>query len=80
MPCCGIPGMRVCGPEIANSVYSLCLHVQNPGPAHWHAAKQVLLYLKGTHTKGVAYSKSSGLALLGFVDASYADNYWNSKK
>jgi len=29
-------------PDIAYTVGVLCRFVENPGPAHWHAAKRVL--------------------------------------
>ena len=38
---------------------------------HWHAAKRILRYLKGTIEYCIVY-KSSGKGIEGFVDASYA--------
>ena len=43
-------------PDIAHAVAMLCRSMQNPGPAHWRAAKQVLRYLKATPTQGLLFS------------------------
>lgn len=43
-------------PDIAHAVAMLCRSMQNPGPAHWRAAKHVLRYLKSTPTKGLLLS------------------------
>ena len=43
-------------PDIAHAVAMLCRAMQNPGPAHWIAAKRVLRYLVGTKTKGLRFS------------------------
>ena len=43
-------------PDIAHPVAMLCRSMQNPGPAHWIAAKRVLRYLAGTKTKGLRFS------------------------
>ena len=47
--------------------------MDNPGSAHWKAAKQVLKYLKNTSTLGLHYIKSSKAPeLSAYVDADYA--------
>ena len=46
-------------PDIAYVVGVLCRFVENPGLPHWHTAKRVLHYLKGTTTMKLIYSRSS---------------------
>jgi len=46
-------------PDIAYVVGVLCRFVENPGEAHWNAAKRVLRYLKGTVDMSLACSGSS---------------------
>ncbi len=48
-----------CGtrPDIAYAVNTCAQFMSNPGPAHIHAAKHILRYLKGTSNVGLTYSK-----------------------
>jgi len=46
-------------PDIAYTVSVLCRFVENPGLSHWHAAKQVLQYLRSTTHMKHSYSHSS---------------------
>ena len=48
-------------PDIAHAVAMLCRAMQNPGPAHWIAAKKVLRFLAGTPNKGIRFSASDAL-------------------
>lgn len=41
--------------DIAFSVNMLSRYLQDPGPAHWNAAKRVLRYLKETINEGISY-------------------------
>lgn len=60
-------------PDISFAVGMLCRYMDNPGPGHWKAAKQVLKYLKNTSTLGLHYTKSSKTPeLSAYVDADYA--------
>ncbi len=46
-------------PDIAYAVGVLCRFVENPGPAHWHAVKHVLWYLRGSTDMRLVYSSHS---------------------
>ncbi len=60
-------------PDIAAPVSILCRFNQNPGLAHWKAAKQVLRYLKGTSALGVRLGGDfAELKAIGYVDADWA--------
>ena len=66
-------------PDIAYVVGVLCRFVENPGEAHWNAAKRVLRYLKGTVDMSLAYSGSSSPDLFtAFSDADLGGNLDNS--
>ena len=58
-------------PDIAYPVSILSQFNTNNTWEHWHAAKRILRYLKGTNEHCVVY-KSSAKGIEGFVDASYA--------
>ncbi|XP_035211735.1 secreted RxLR effector protein 161-like [Stegodyphus dumicola] len=45
----------------------------NPGKEHWHAAKRIIRYLKGTQDQGLIYTKT-GKPLIAFVDADWTSN------
>ena len=61
-------------PDIANAVRTLASFNQNPGLAHWKAAKRVLRYLKGTINKGIRYDGRESAELVIFADADWANN------
>ena len=63
-------------PDIAYAVNKLCSFNNNPGMAHWSAAKRVLRYLKGTKNLGLTYKKGepSRNRMYGYADASFATN------
>ena len=65
---------RCTRPSVALSVNTLSRFNNNPGKAHWTAAKRVLRYLKGTREAGVIYKKGGELHLKGFADADWAGN------
>jgi len=66
-------------PDIAYVVGVLCRFVENPGLLHWHAAKQVLRYLKGTTGMRPVYSCSSTPDLFTtYSDADLSGNPDNS--
>jgi hypothetical protein len=68
--------------DIAFPVAQLQRYTAAPTAAHWFAAKRVLRYLKGTKTRGLTYRAGSAgaaaggqeLELVGYADASYADD------
>jgi hypothetical protein len=63
-------------PDISLAVGKLARFVENPGRAHWKAAKRVLRYLKHTKEFGVQFgwnNEEDMRHLFGYVDASYAD-------
>ena len=62
-------------PDIAFGSHLLSSFLENPGLAHWVAAKHVLRYLQGTKSHKLSYRyDSSGIDLLGFTDADYGGN------
>ena len=68
-------------PDIAFAVNRLASFTANPTMCHWTAAKRVLRYLKGTKDMGITYSQpdstemSSHNHIIGYSDASFANNY-----
>jgi len=67
-------------PDIAYVVGVLCRFVENPGLPHWHAAKRVLRYLKGTTGMRLVYSRSSAPDLFTtYSDADLSGNPDNSR-
>ncbi|XP_035210361.1 secreted RxLR effector protein 161-like [Stegodyphus dumicola] len=60
-------------PDITYAVNLLSQFNINPGKEHWHAAKRILRYLKGTQDRGLIYTKT-GKPLIAFVDAYWASN------
>lgn len=55
-------------PDITFAVARLSQYLQNPGPAHWDAAKRVFRYLKGTREFWLGYGEREE-ELTGWVDA-----------
>jgi hypothetical protein len=67
-------------PDIAYVVGVLCRFVKNPGMQHWHAAKRVLRYLKGTVNMKLIYSKHPSPDLFtAYSDANLSGNPDNSR-
>jgi ribonuclease HI len=60
-------------PDIAYAVNNLSSFLQNPGPAHWIAAKRVLRYLKGTTALGLTYNgkNQNDIHVNAFSDSDY---------
>lgn len=60
-------------PDLAYAAHALSRFVNNPGLAHWTAAKHVLRYLKGSKDAELVY-KGIGLnpELIGYCDSDYA--------
>jgi len=56
-------------PDISYSVNQLAQFCNNPGKAHWEAAKRVLSYLAGTVSHGLLFS--SGSKLIGYTDSDF---------
>ena len=61
-------------PEIAFAAGYLSRFMQNPGPAHWKAAKYVLRYLNGTRATGIRYQKQQDEELHGYSDSDFASD------
>jgi transposase InsO family protein len=55
-------------PDISFTVGTLAQFMENPGEAHWEAAKRVFRYLRGTKEWKLSYGKG-GEGLVGFTDA-----------
>ncbi|XP_062713574.1 uncharacterized protein LOC134290444 [Aedes albopictus] len=56
-------------PDICFAVNMVSQFCQNPGKAHWTAAKRILRYLKGTKAMKLTYSKDSEEAFVDYSDA-----------
>ena len=66
-------------PDIAYTIGVLCQFVKNPGMEHWHAAKHILQYLRGTINTKLVYSQQSLPDLFTtFSDADLSRNPDNS--
>ena len=62
-------------PDVSYSVGVLSQFLDNPGSAHWIAAKRVLRYLKCTIDCNLTYRQdSAGVILVGASDADWAGN------
>lgn len=61
-------------PDITFAVNTLSMYNNDPGKAHWTAAKRVLRYLKGTIDTKLAYSNDDRNNFLAFCDADWASN------
>jgi len=67
-------------PDITYVIGVLCRFVENPGLEHWHTAKQVLWYLKGTTHMQLVYSRSPTPDLFTtYSDADLSGNPDNSR-
>jgi hypothetical protein len=55
-------------PDITAAVSTLSQFLENPGEAHWQAAKRVFRYLSGTRDLALTYGRDRH-NLLGFTDA-----------
>lgn len=58
-------------PDIAYAANTLARFCSDPGEEHWHLAKRVLRYLKGTKTYGIRYEKSKQ-KLNAYTDSDWA--------
>lgn len=59
-------------PDIAFSASQISQHMNNPGDAHWTAAKRLLRYLKFSKSVGIYYQSQDDLNLTGWADSDYA--------
>ena len=61
-------------PDLQFCTNELSKHMSNPGIKHWHAAKRVLRYLKGTSSLGLTYSRGlpNPNRLIAYADADWA--------
>ncbi len=57
-------------PDIAYELNQTTRFIENPGPAHWNAIKQILAYLKGTANLGIVF-KGGIEELNAFSDADF---------
>ncbi|KAH9107020.1 hypothetical protein AeMF1_017532, partial [Aphanomyces euteiches] len=63
-------------PDLAFPLQQLSQFLENPGPAHWRAAKRVLRYINGTRSRGLLLGGSDFIHkpfLSAYVDADYAN-------
>jgi hypothetical protein len=61
-------------PDISYSVSVLSQFMEKPHESHWNAAKEVLMYLKGTLDYGIKYTDASNVELIGYSDSDWARN------
>jgi hypothetical protein len=61
-------------PDLAFAVGRLCKHLKEPRLMDNVAMKRVLRYLAGTVDLGLVYSRSGGVQVTGFADASWGDD------
>lgn len=61
-------------PDISFAVNALSIFNDNPGRAHWTAAKRVLRYLKATIDAKLQYSMEGRTDFTAFCDADWASN------
>ena len=61
-------------PDLAYGIGVLSRFMSNPGKHHWHAAKWMLRYLKGTAGLGIVYGRvdKSSDQIQGYVDSDFA--------
>ena len=59
--------------KITNIVGVVNNYMANPGQEHWHAAKRIFRFVKGTSDVALCY-KGSDFFISGFVDADYVGN------
>lgn len=65
--------MGLTRPEISFAVIAVSRFCQNPGQAHWKAAKLILAYLVGTLRYGLCFSNENPTnALVGYCDSDFA--------
>lgn len=58
-------------PDIAHAANTLSRFCSDPGEKHWHLAKRVMRYLKGTKTYDIKYERSKQ-KLNGYTDSDWA--------
>ncbi|KAH9704742.1 Integrase catalytic domain-containing protein [Citrus sinensis] len=71
---CIIYAMVCTKPDLAYGIGVLSRFMSNPGKHHWHAAKWMLRYLKGTGGHGIVYGRvdKSSDQVQGYVDSEFA--------
>lgn len=65
---------QVTRPDICYAVNKLSQFNQNPGMAHWNAAKRVLRYLKGTLSVKLEFNKAGCEEIVGYCDSDWASD------
>ncbi|XP_048420288.1 uncharacterized mitochondrial protein AtMg00810-like [Pyrus x bretschneideri] len=65
--------LTITRPDLSYAVNQVCQFMHAPKTTHWMAVKQILRYLKATHTHGLLY-KPGPTQLSAFSDADYAGN------
>ncbi|ETW78849.1 hypothetical protein HETIRDRAFT_222124, partial [Heterobasidion irregulare TC 32-1] len=62
-------------PDLAYTVNTLAQYMSNPGMEHWHAAKRVLRYVKGTLDLALTYGGDENDWIpVGYTDADFAES------
>jgi hypothetical protein len=58
-------------PDISYALSVTSRYQANPGPAHWHAVKNILKYLRRTKDNFLIYGGETELSVRGYTDASF---------
>jgi hypothetical protein len=76
----GLLYLSICTrPDIANSVRAVATHSAEPTQKHLTAAKRIMRYIKGTKTETIKFTKTDNNIVIGFVDASWAEDRSNRR-
>ena len=60
-------------PDISNAVRAVARHSHNPTDRHWKEVMKIMAYLHGTMGVALIFVRGSGLDLIAYSDADYAD-------
>ena len=60
-------------PDVSNAVRAVARHSHNPTDRHWKAVLNIMAYLHGTRGMSLTFVRGSGLDLIAYSDAAYAD-------
>ncbi|XP_023632588.1 uncharacterized protein LOC111828563 [Capsella rubella] len=70
----GLLQLTATRPDISFSVGVCARYLEDPRMSHFHAARRILTYVKGTTSLGLFYSKDTNQSLASFCDSDWAGN------
>lgn len=59
-------------PDLAYVVGMVSMFMSNPGQIHWSAVQWILIYLKGTQSRGIVLRKNDDFRIEGYSNSDYA--------